>query len=140
MKLLKTIGSVLRSACVLFAVVVLCVYAAIMLFLDPANDGLLPHVAFGIFGFALMFSCANHIYFRTKLNTLVRYFIHLVMSVGSAVAVCMIPGKENAPVALFIGVCLAVIHILFFLIYNIKTMGKSKKEEYKPVYDKLKKD
>ncbi len=140
MKLLKTIGSVLRSACVLFAVVLLCAYAAIMLFLDPAKDGLLPQVAFGIFGFAVMFSCANHIYFKTELNTLLRYFIHLIMTVGSAVAVCMIPSKDNAPAALFIGVCLTLIHVLFFLIYNIKTMGKSKKEEYKPVYDKLKKD
>ncbi len=144
MKSLKTIGSVLRSACVVFTVIMLCAYTAILLFFKPDVNGdlpdLLPQVVLGIFGFSLMLSCANHIYFRTELNGLLKYFIHLVMTVGSAIAVFMIPGENNGPAALFIGVCLAVFHILFFLIYNIRALGKSKKEAYTPIYDKLKKD
>ena len=51
------------------------------------------------------------------------------------------PGKSNGPAALFVGVCLTVLHLLVFLIYNVKNIGKSKKkEEYEPLYDKLKRD
>ena len=141
MKSFKIIGAILRSACVTFTAVTLFAHVAIMLFLDSASDALLPSVVFGIFGFSVVLGCANYLYFKTKMNTLLRYFIHLVLTVGSAVAVLMIPGKNNGPAALFIGVCLTVLHLLFFLIYNIKNIDKSKKQdEYRPLYDKLKRD
>lgn len=138
---MKPLKNILRTACVTFAAVTLCANLAVMLFLDPAKDGLLPQMIFGFFGFSLAFGVANYIYFRTELNSLLRYFIHLVLTVGSIIAVLMIPSKSNGPAALFVGVCLTVVHVLFFLIYNIKHIGKDKKkEEYKPLYDKLKKD
>lgn len=141
MSSLKTIGAILRSACVHFCIITLCAQTTIFLFLDPATDALLPKIVFGIFGFSLMFAIANHVYFKSEMNGLLRYFIHLLLSVGSAVAVLMLPGKNNGPAALFVGVCLTVIHVLFFLIYNVKGMSKSKeKKEYTPLYDKLKRD
>ncbi len=138
MKSLKTIGSILRSACVTFSVVTLCAQTAIILFLDPSKDALLPQIVFGVFGFSIALGIANHVYFRTEMNALLRYFIHLILTVGSAIAVLMIPSKNNGPAALFVGVCLTVVHVLVFLIYNVKNMGK--KKEYTPLYDKLKRD
>lgn len=141
MKPFKIIGAILRSACVTFTVVTLCAHLAIILFLDGTSDALLPSVVLGIFGFSVALGCANYVYFKTEMNPLLRYFIHLLLTVGSAIAVLMIPSKNNGPAALFVGVCLTVIHLLIFLIYNVKTMGKSKKkEEYEPLYDKLKRD
>lgn len=141
MRSLKTIGSILRSACVTFAIVILSAQTAIMLFLDPSKDALLPKIVFGIFGFSLALGIANHVYFKTKINALLRYIIHLILTVGSAIAVLMLPSKNNGPAALFIGVCMTIVHVLVFLIYNIKNMGKEKKkEEYTPLYDKLKRD
>ncbi len=141
MKFYKMIGSILRSACVTFCIITLCAQTAIMLFLDPSKDALLPQIIFGIFGFSLALGCANHVYFKSEINALLRYFIHLFLTVGSAIAVLMIPSKNNGPAALFVGVCLTVIHLLIFLIYNVRSMGKSKKQEdYTPLYDKLKRD
>ena len=138
---MRSLKNILRSACVTFAVITLCAQIAILLFLDPAKDALLQEIVFGIFGFSIALGVANHVYFKTEMNTLLRYFIHLFLTVGSAIAVLMIPGKSNGPAALFIGVCLTVVHLLIFLIYNVKHMGRDKKdEEYKPLYDKLKKD
>ena len=137
---MKALQNILRTACATFSVIALCANLAVILFLDPATDGLLPQMIFGFFGFSLAFGVANHVYFKTEINSLLRYFIHLALTVGSAVAVLMIPSKNNGPAALFIGVCLIVVHLLFFLIYNVKHMGKDKKEEYKPLYDKLKRD
>ena len=141
MKPFKMIGDVLRSACTTFTVVTLCVQIAIILFLDGTKGALLPGVVLGIFGFSVVLGIANYVYFKTELNSLLRYFLHLVLTVGSAIAVLMIPGKSNGPAALFVGVCLTVLHLLIFLIYNVKNIGKSKKkEEYEPLYDKLKRD
>ena len=138
---MKSLKNILRSSCVTFTVITLCAQSAILLFLDPTKDALLPQMVFGIFVFSIALGIANHVYFKTEMNALLRYFIHLFLTVGSAIAVLMIPGKSNGPAALFIGVCLTVVHLLIFLIYNVKHMGRDKKdEEYKPLYDKLKRD
>ena len=86
---MRSLKNILRSACVTFAVITLCAQIAILLFLDPTKDALLPEIVFGIFGFSIALGVANHVYFKTEMNALLRYFIHLFLTVGTAIDVLM---------------------------------------------------
>ncbi len=139
MKIIKITGSILRSACVVFTVILLCAYS-VLLATGFKDAYIIPSVVLGIFFFSVMLSIANFIYFKTSINRILAYLIHLFMTVGTALIILSLPGKGNGGALLFVVTCLAVIHVLFFLIYNIIAMKKGKREEYKSVYDSLKKD
>ena len=121
-----------------FTAFVLLIYAGVELSGAGNTYGLFPSAVFALFVFSFILSCANVFFSRSKLNTAIKYFIHLALTLTAEIILLRLVNGLRGQTMLVAAVLTAVLHaVIFSVVLTVKKASK-KDEKYESLYGKLK--
>lgn len=130
--------SIFRVSCIFFTAFVLLIYLGVVLSGAGGTYGLFPGVVFALYAFSLVISAANVFFSRSKMNSALKYLIHLIVTlISEALLLSLVNGLRGQTV-LVAAVATGILHAAVFSVVASVNKAKQKEEEYESLYGKLK--
>lgn len=135
------LGRILSTACIIFTAIVLIIYFVISLMGMTSNTGLISSMVFSLFTLSLVISCVSVFYAVSKMPTIAKYFIHLVVTVASTAIQFGFINENLKGQTIFVAeIIIIILHVVIFMTISAIKKAMRPKEKYESVYKKLKKE
>ena len=132
----KVVKNIFHSTCTIFSLLILAICVGLSLFGTPDGFALDHSIVFALFVFSLIISCTTAICSAARLNSTLKYLLHLTVTiVSSAVFLRTVNGLAGKTVLVCV-LIIALLHVAIFAIINSVKNASRKQKDYKNVYNK----
>lgn len=121
-------GRTISYSCISFSAVILLFSVVISLMLGEKTYGILPSAAIAIFALCFIISAASEILASVRLNTAVKYVIHLAVTVVSSSVVLSISNDLSARTIFLAECALLPIHAALFILVTATSARRAKRK------------